>query len=631
MFAGVFTYSDAAPPAAWAEKDDWRRALYPHHTPDVTGDWSNDHALVVESDVVNTPWSHHTKAVPFVDGGHVVAFWGRLDNREELAAQLDVRAKLSTVPDPVLVHAAWRRWGERLPEKLLGDFALAVIDTQDRRLFLARDPVGIKPLYYWPHADGFVFASTAAAFRCLKARSPTPDMDWAARYILNLSQSHDRTAYREIMKLPGGHCATVSATGDIRLRRYHEWRDDAPEIYRRDPKWVEDYRAVLDEAIRCRMPSNYPLGTENSGGIDSATITAYLAKFLGEPGDRLHSLGFAFSEQEPAFILETSRKWRIKHNYIVTSHDVSYRTMRDWIQQDLEVLGYPEEHGNGSGHRPFYEACRLHDIRTLYSGFGGDEVVTNYAYNVRLELLDRQRYGAFTEMMRGRRLFRPLRAIKRIPIDRRPLQYNARFLPAWNARWPHQPLRESVVDRLDLHHAYMETARYDAPYRRNNDWIINGLLTMPYIPTRLESCSLIAASWGIDYRWPLWDVRLVQQYLSTPAIERFGPGGVNRYLHRRAISDTVPDLVAWKRTKDMGNSIALPQADRHARALLIEQMKQSAATLHPALVELIDGDKWRGLIRCLEGNEGDAERAFMACRSSNAVLRLNHWLHDGRV
>ena len=64
-----------------------------------------------------------------MDGGHVVAFWGRLDNRKERAAQLDVQAKLSTVPDPVLVHAAWRRWGEGLAEKRLGDFALAVIDT----------------------------------------------------------------------------------------------------------------------------------------------------------------------------------------------------------------------------------------------------------------------------------------------------------------------------------------------------------------------------------------------------------------------------------------------------------------------------------------------------------------------
>ena len=288
-----------------------------------------------------------------------------------------------------------------------------------------------------------------------------------------MSKSDRDTGYREVHKLPPDHALTLSANGQTRLWRHHHWRDDAPDARRRDPQWVEAYREVLEEAIRCRMHSDFPLGSENSGGIDSATITAYLAHFLGTPGDRLHSFGFALCEQEPAYILETSQAKGITHNYLITARG-AFDDRDARIDQALQVLGYPEEHGNGSGHIPFYRECQLRGIGTLFSGFGGDEV--------------------------------------------------------------------------DLHHTYMETARYDAPYRRINAFILDGLLQMPYIATRLENCTLMAASHGIDYRWPLWDVRMVQQYLSTPSIENVGPKGIGRYLHRRAIDAVVPKRVAWKPT-----------------------------------------------------------------------------------
>jgi len=630
MFAGLFTYPKGKPPRQWVDEKAWKKALFPYHKPDLSGSWSDQQSMIVESDILNTPWSHHTKAVPLVIGKHVVAFWGRLDNREELAGQLELGARLSESTDTVLVRAAWQRWGEELPKYLLGDFTLAIIDTDKRQLFIARDPLGVKPLYYWPHAKGFMFASTPAAFRALKKISPTPDMDWAARYIINLSSSHDQTGYEEIKKLPGGCSILVSAKGEVNIQRYHQWRDDAPNVFKRDPARLDEYRHELELAIRRHMPSDYPLGTENSGGIDSATITAYLAKFIGIPGDKLYSLGFAIAEEEPAFILETSQVSQIKHNYIVTSRTSDSDDSSEQILRNLAILGYPEEHGNGSAHGPFYDECKRHGIRTLFSGYGGDEVVTNYAYNVRLELLDQGQYGAFMDMMRGNPLFQFLRTLKRIPPDRKQLEYNPKFLATWKRRWPHQILRSDAVERLGLHHTFMQTARYDAPYRRLNDWIINGLLPMGYIPTRLENCTLVAISHGIDYRWPLWDARLVQRYLSTPIVERFGPKGVNRYLHRRAITGTVPDRVAWKPSKDMGYGPAmLSRGDDNKQ--LINQMKRSEKNLHPALDELVDRAKWRSQIKGIESGPKNELRDMMLRRQSQSINWLNHWLHDGPV
>jgi len=174
----------------------------------------------------------------------------------------------------------------------------------------------------------------------------------------------------------------------------------------------------------------------------------------------------------------------------------------------------------------------------------------------------------------------------------------------------------------------METARYDAPYRNINNFIINFLADAPFVATRHENCTLMAEAYDVDYRWPLWDVRLVQQYLSTPSIEKVGPGGIGRYLHRRAIDEVVPKRVAWKPTKDMGYQKALRQT------FLIDTGRDSAEIakkefnhLHPALDELIDREKMTHQISKAISNESkDTEFIFSFSKTVQLLSWLNHWL-----
>jgi asparagine synthase (glutamine-hydrolysing) len=387
---------------------------------------------------------------------------------------------------------------------------------------------------------------------------------------------------------------------------------------------VDAYRAVLEESIRCRMASDFPLGTENSGGIDSAAITAYLAHFLGEPGDRLHSFGFAFCEQEPAYILETSRATGIKHNYIITN-PMAVDTTDEDITRALHVLGYPQEHSIGTEHMVFYGECARRDIRTLFSGFGGDEVVSNPGALLRYELLDSHAYGNLWNILRGDPLSRTLRLIKATTIGRRSPDYRPDFLIAWQARWPHQALSSELVEDLGLQREYMETARHDAPYRRINDWILQGLLNMPYIAWRFEAGTLLAASYGVEYRWPLWDSRLVQQYLSTPSLEKAGPKGMGRYLHRRAIQDVVPGRIAWKPSKDMGYA-ALHDEIRAARLMAAAgRMNRLDAQLHPGVAALLDRSKLQRQVHDALQGQGDHDFLFMFETTVNAIRWLDAW------
>lgn len=550
---------------------------------------------------------------------------GRLDNLPELRSALGAEAPARDAPLADWLLAGWQRWGAALPEHLLGDFAFVLHDPGRGTTFLCRDPLGVKPLYYTLQQGRLIHAFSVAELRRLPGLTLSPDPNWMARYLLHLSMSNTLTGYREVFKVPPGHSLTWDGQGEPVIRRYHHWRDDAPFASRRDPRWVEAYRDLLEQAIRCRMDDGAPMGTENSGGIDSATITAYLAHFLGEPGDRLHSFGFATCEQEPALILATSQARRIVHNYLITAHS----HVEDWdarVDQTLSILGYPEEHGNGSSHTPFYRECQQRGIRTLYSGFGGDEVVTNPGHHLRWELLDHHQYSALWDILPGNPVTRSLRLGKLATLGRRKPAYNPRFLAAWNARWPHQWVRSDVVERLRLYDDYLETARYDAPYRRINDFILERILPMPYIATRLENCTLMAAAHGVEYRWPLWDVRLVQQYLSTPSIEKVGPKGVGRYLHRRAIDGVVPHPVAWKPSKGMGYSVAMQDFRQGGLQQMAEWAQALESDLHPELVALIDGPKIKSQIRRAVRGTDDLGFTFTFMRSSAALHRLDRWL-----
>ncbi|MGB0720799.1 MAG: asparagine synthase-related protein [Gammaproteobacteria bacterium] len=552
---------------------------------------------------------------------------GRLHNLADLKACLGPLDTNEVAADPVgaVLSAGWRRWGEALAEHLVGDYALALRDERRSLTYLVRNPVGAKPLFYRVD-DGRL--SHGFSLPELRERCPlpvTPDMDWAAAYLLRLSFSPTETGYREIHKLAPGHWLRCDASGQVTIRRYHHWRDDAPDARRRDPRWVEAYREVFEEAIRCRMEAHAPMATENSGGIDSGSVTAYLAHFLGDPGDRLLSVGAALETLEPAYILETSQSLGIRHNYLLTDHhgprDESARAAAAFA-----ALGYPEEIGMAGANIPFYEECRLRGIGVLFSGFGGDETVSNHGNHLRWELLDRRRYPALWDVLPGNPLARSLRLLKLLTVGRGRRGRNSTLQGAKSKLWETQILRTEVVERLKLYERLMEAAIYDAPYRRVNDLVLHYHLQRMEIASRLEDCTALAAAYGVDYRWPLLDARLIQQYLSTPSIEKLGPGGLGRYLHRRAISGVVPGRVAWKPSKDMGYAERARRMCGAPIARTASEARALAASLHPELAEMIDPARLDSLIARAEQGDVDVGFAVMFQREVRLLRNLDTWL-----
>jgi len=279
--------------------------LMPFAEPDKSGFFEDDRVLMVQCITWNTAPSKLEPA-PFHDAEARIygASWARIDNREELACKLGMSPRAADrICDTELICRCYRKWKEDCIAHLIGDFVFVIYDKPEKRVFCGRDHMGVKPFYYHLSKDRFVCATSLAPLNRLKDLSIHISRQWMVDYLTHLSMSFNETPYREIHKLPPAHTLTVTPETH-RLRQYFQLSAE-PELALKDSReYVDAYREQLETAIKCRLDTTYPLGSELSGGIDSSTITAYAARFFHQPLSRLHAFAFANSELEPQYILD---------------------------------------------------------------------------------------------------------------------------------------------------------------------------------------------------------------------------------------------------------------------------------------------------------------------------------------
>src|SRR5262249_2111554 len=190
--------------------------------------------------------------------------------------------------DTEVIVNGWHAWGPRIFSRLRGMFALAIWDQRSRRLVLARDRIGKKPLYYAATADAFLFGSEIKALLAWPELPRTPDLSTIDRYLTWGYVPAPYTAFEGIRKLEAAHYLVVEARADgfveSELVRY--WRLPEPRTVRRC-RGIADLRhelvGQLEDAVRLRMVSDVPLGAFLSGGGDSSAVGALIARIGGGP------------------------------------------------------------------------------------------------------------------------------------------------------------------------------------------------------------------------------------------------------------------------------------------------------------------------------------------------------------
>src|SRR5580765_7750148 len=327
------------------------------------------------------------------DGSIVVVQNGEIYNYEELTHEL-VRAghRFRTHGDTeVLVHA-YEEWGLRFAERLRGMFAVALWDSRERRLVLARDRYGIKPLYYRANDDGIAFASELRAL----PRGEI-DLDALEAFLAFNSIPAPLTIFREARKLPPGHLL-LWEEGAVRLERFAR-PDPLPERDDEQAALVEELRSRLRDSVRAHLVSDVPVGVLLSGGVDSALLAALAAEESSEP---LRTFSIGFEERtfdELADARRVAERYGTRHRELVLRPDAA-------LLLPALADAFDEPFADSSA-LPTYLVSGLAaaDVKVALSGEGADELFGGY-YTYVADLLA-ARFGRLARVVRP--------AVERLP------------------------------------------------------------------------------------------------------------------------------------------------------------------------------------------------------------------------
>ncbi len=324
-----------------------------------------------------------------------VIYNGELYNYRELRERLKLLGHrfLTQSDTEILVHA-WEEWGEECLTELRGMFAFALLDLRGRfatapLLFLARDPLGIKPLYYTQTAEGFAFASEVRALLASGVVPKQISQDALTSYLLFGSASEPVSLVEGVFSLPPGHRMLLYVPERRRVPRARPWWDGQTNSAARDLRKPKDLdsaakrlRPLLEDAVRAHLIADVPVGLFLSGGLDSGAIAALAAR--SEAGIRSFTLSFpGTSYDEAPLARKVAERCGTKHTEVPLDGSAIVGRI------DEAVAGLDQPTMDGINTYFVSWAAREVGLKVALSGLGGDELFAGYASFLNTALLQR--------------------------------------------------------------------------------------------------------------------------------------------------------------------------------------------------------------------------------------------------
>ena len=476
------------------------------------------------------------------DGTVWVVFNGEIYNFQELRQQLKGRGHVfSTHGDTETIVHLYEEYGNHCVDHLRGMFAFALWDERHKRLLVARDRLGIKPLYYAEIGGRILFASELKSI--LQLPEVGRSFNWSAvsHLFSFLSTPPTEAIVDGVHKLEPGHLLTASPGGTPVIERYWELSFE-PDYGKEEDYFIEHVRGLLEESVRLHMVSDVPLGAFLSGGIDSSSIVATAARLTDAPL-KTFSIGFSepdYNELEYARVV--AKRFRTEHHELTLGPDSLDR---------LEDLAWhlDEPFGDSSA-IPTFMVSKLaaQSVKVVLSGDGGDELFAGYdKYLVEkrergytpLPALIRTVLGTIgrtmPDGMRGRNLLRHMslagaeRYLDACTLFRRD-DMKKLFRPdVFKLLAPYEPWRAKA--------AYMESG--------DRHWLSNlqGLDVNNYLPLDiLTKVDRMSMAHSIETRVPLLDHKLVE-FAATIPPEMNLRGGTTKYVLKRAMKGILPERI----------------------------------------------------------------------------------------
>ena len=489
------------------------------------------------------------------DGAIWIVFNGEIYNFRELRRDLEAKGtRFKTSSDTEVILRAYETWGPECVRQLRGMFTFAILDERTRRLVLARDRVGIKPLFYSWDGRRLLFASE---LKGLLEDSTFPrelDREALGAYLTYHYVPAPRTIFTGARKLPAATTLVLSLDGgEPRLAEF--WRlPFAPVTGVRETEWMEGLRAHLDDAVRSHMVSDVPIGAFLSGGIDSGTVVALMAQASSTP-IRTFSIGFEEADfDELAYARQIAARFGTDHHeYVVKPDALTVLPKLIWH--------FDEPFADSSAIPTYYvsEITRRH-VTVALSGDGGDENFAGYRRYAQAQDLDQRMKGRLPALLQ------PLLGMvsRLLPVGG-PGQAYAGLLASQGLARYHRLVtyeRSETLRRLlstdfsDLAESAADPAAFERlGSRQQAPDLVSALQHIDmatYLPddilTKVDRTSMAVS---LEARVPLLD-HVLMEYVATIPSDLKLRGETGKYLLKRVMADSLPSEILGRRKMGFG-------------------------------------------------------------------------------
>jgi asparagine synthase (glutamine-hydrolysing) len=569
------------------------------------------------------------------DGSVQVTFNGEIYNHDELRADLEKRGHRfrSRCDTEVLVHL-YEEHGTRMVDHLVGMFAFAIWDESRERVVVARDRLGIKPLYWLDQGGRFACASEIKALLPLLGRRDL-DPEALANYLTFVAVPPPLTLIEGVFKLPPGSTMVISRSGPSEPERFWDPLANRVRLDADQADWDGEFRQRLERSIERRMMSDVPVGVFLSGGVDSSTNVALMSRLVDEPVNTF-SIGF---RDEPHFnefhwARQVAERFGTRHHETEIDAGDLWNVLPSLVHHQDEPIADPVC-------VPLYYVSRLakdSGVTVVHVGEGADELLAGYpTYATALRMTEGpwRRLRSLPGPVRGLIGAAGGRALERLPEReihgealRRAAEEDARLwwggAVAFYERGLERLTTQSFRDQLNGDRPRDVVARINADAtaagaRDELDRLIYQDLRLRLPELLLMRVDKLTMASSVEARVPFLDHELVEFAMTLPRDEKISRDGTGKAILKRVMADLLPQELLHRPKQGFGAPVASwfrGELSGRVRDALRNSELAGLGVLEPSRVdEIVD----------LHAS-GRADRSFQLWNLLNLSVWFDHWI-----
>lgn len=554
--------------------------------------------------------SHGAQPMFNEDGSLVIIYNGEIYNHADYRRELEIAGhRYKTHCDTETIIHLYEELGADCLEKLRGMFAFAIWDRREKSLFIARDRLGVKPLYYYLSDDGDLFFGSEIK-TILEAGAIKPELNYNALpdQLANHGTSYDETLYKDVKRLLPGHFL-VWKDGDLRIEKYWDvsFEPKHNEIIS-DEIFVEEWLELFRKSVELRLMADVPFGMFLSGGIDSSAICAMMAGMIDAPV-KTFSVGFKEREaNEFEFARIVANAYKTEHHEITITPEQFFAELPKLIWHEDEPLGFIAS-------VPLYFVSKLAQqyVKVVLTGEGSDEILAGYGrYAKALQLLQygekyecyapsfvRQFVKTGASVIGGR--------LSRTFLTRQSDIENLFFdnFAVFSKSMQENMLSEETKSRITEQNPYFYQNRW--LQKTDAEHILDRLLyadTKTYLHELLMKQDQMSMAASIESRVPFLDHELVGFTAKLPAEMKLR-GKTTKWILREAMKGILPEKILTR--SKMGFPVPVGNWFRHEFRHIVDEFVLSERALTRGI---FNADFIRELVAKHNAGENHDERLW---------------------